>query len=90
MRRLISAAALLLAILAAVTPASAGDRHRQGQGWGHAPAWRHGPPPRPQWHRPARPAPAWHGWRQHERPRHAWRHAPYRHQPHRWAPRDRW
>jgi hypothetical protein len=89
MRSLMSAAAVLLAILAA-TPAEAGDRYRHGHGWGHAPSWRHGPPPQPRWHRPARPSLSWHGWRQHERPRHAWRDAPHRHQPHRWGPRDRW
>ena len=82
MRRLASAAALILAIFAA-TPADAGEYRRHAPGWGQAPSWHHRPPPR-DWHRPYRPAPAWHGWRQ-ARPRHHWHH------PRRgWGPRDRW
>jgi hypothetical protein len=84
MRRLASAAAVLLAMLAA-TPADAGEYRRQGPGWGHAPAWHHRPPPPPRhWYRPYHPAPSWHGWRQ-ERPRHHWRERRYA-----WGPRDRW
>jgi len=73
MRRLLPAAALLLATLVA-TPALAWDHRSHGHGWRPAPAWHH-PYRHPGWHRPWRPPHhGWHsGWRGH-RP-HAWRHA---------------
>ncbi len=92
MRRLATAAALVLAMIAA-TPADAGDYRRHGPGWGYAPGWHHAPPPPPRhWYRPYRPAPHWHAWRD-ERPRHRWReHHDGWGSRHRyaWEPRDRW
>ncbi|WP_198373783.1 hypothetical protein [Roseomonas rosulenta] len=80
MRRLASAAALILMMLAA-GPAHAWERGPRATGWGHAPSWHHRQPPPRHWHRPA---PSWHGWR-HERPRYDWRQ-----DRHGWGPRDRW
>jgi len=83
MRRLASAAALVLAIFA-TSPADAGEYRRHSRGWGDAPSWQHRPPPPRHWSRPYRPAPPWYGWR-HERPRHGWDRPRYA-----WGPGGRW